>query len=298
MTGQPTTVWCKVCEVEVDRRGIVGHTKSKRHLEGGGRPMMADMTAAPDPSRFDVGEPSTVSSAVGAVLEGFGEDMREDVSARMGMDTKLDEMAAEVARLEQENRELRERVEDLRPTADTKVYTTVEQVEEVWGDRLDGIVELRLGEINRVRLRQGLLPYDFRQSPDILERTRREVVTDILSRRTKFAEENPAIRVLKMVFNGNIVQVPFELQINNEAGQQGASIWRMRAKGAKLAMPYYCMRNNCWLPALTDQHGSLTLDGYCSPAHRASDPYLKGRAVEGVTTSGGARIPTLSVPIV
>lgn len=294
----PSTYYCQACGVIIDQRGVAGHTRSTKHIKAGGRPMYADMIDPDKVGDVDYEPPNTVRAAAETVISGFGEEMREDVTERIRLESALDEMAARLAEAERENASLKERVEDLRPTADVALYSTLAEVEEVWGGRLEEVVELRLGEINKVRIRQGLLPWDFQRSPDILERTKREVMVELLSRRTKFAEENPTIRVVKMVFNGNLVQVPLELQINNEAGQQGAAIWKMRAKGAKLAMPYFCMRNNCWIPAAVDAHGSLTLDGYCLPAHRATDPYLKGTAIAGVTTSGGAHIPTLSVPIV
>jgi len=239
---------------------------------------------------------TVVGAAAHAVISGFGEET-EDIRERIKLESSLDELARRLAEAEEENAELRGRVEELRPTAEVQTYANLAEVEQVWGPRLDEVCELRLGEINKARLRSGLLPYDFRDSPEIMERTRREVMNELLARRTKFSEENPTVRVVKMVFNGNLVQVPLELQINNEAGQQGAAIWRMREKGAKLAMPYFCMRNNCWLPAETDAHGSLSLDGYCSGAHRATDPYLRGRVVPGVTTSGRGGIPTLTIPL-
>jgi hypothetical protein len=262
------------------------HVRSKAHVAKAGNSEESVLVRLDDPPLITPHK-EPVTSVVDAVVRGF-EGATADVSADVEFQEQLDRMAAELAAKDAENAALRAQVTDLKPTFDVELYNTPADVERIYGkEKMDEIVEMRLGEINKVRLRSGLLPYDFRTEPDILARTRKEIIADLLSRRTKFSEENPTIRVVKMVLNGTLRQVPFEQQINNEAGQQGAAIWRMRDKGAKLAMPYLCMRNNCWLPALTDDNGSLTLDGYCSPAHRATDPYLKGKQLAGVTTSSG-----------
>ena len=87
------------------------------------------------------------------------------------------------------------------------------------------------------------------------------------------------------MFNGTMVQIPHELQVNNEAGQQGAAIWKMREKGAKLIMPFLCMRNNCYVAAAVHPDGTFVYDGYCGQEHRSTDPYVGKTAIEGVTQS-------------
>jgi hypothetical protein len=274
--------YCPPCERELGDHGMALHVRSKAHVARAGSADESVLIRLGDPPLITPHqEPNT--SAVDAVVRGF-ENATVTVDAEF--EALLAKMAAELAAKDAENATLRTQVADLKPTVEVEVYKTGADVERIFGkDKLDEVVEMRLGEINKQRLRSGLLPYDFNNSPEILARTRRDLLAEILSRRTKFAEENPTIRVVKMVLNGTMRQVPFEQQINNEAGQQGAAIWRMRDKGAKLCMPFLCMRNNCYTPAAVDDNGSLTLDGYCSAAHRSTDPYLKGRQVAGVTTS-------------
>jgi len=98
-----------------------------------------------------------------------------------------------------------------------------------------------------------------------------------------------AMRVLKMVKpNGTMTQVPVEPQINNEAGQEGAAVMKARRKNFKVAFPIRCFRHNCWQLSAVDEAGNRTLDGYCSPEHRAGDPFLGGAPVPGVSTSARA----------
>jgi hypothetical protein len=280
--------YCPPCERELGDHGMALHVRSKAHVAKAGSNDESVLIRLEDPPLIT---PHKDAPSAETVVAGFAD---ATVTVDAEFEALLAKMAAELAVKEAENATLRTQVADLKPTVDVELYNTPADVERIYGkDKMDEIVELRLGEINKGRLRTGLLPYDFNNSPEILARTRREVIAELLSRRTKFAEENPTIRVVKMMLNGTMRQIPFEQQINNEAGQQGAAIWKMRDKGAKLCMPFLCMRNNCYAPAATDDNGSLVLDGYCSVAHRSTDPYLKGKQVAGVTTSVPAYHMTL-----
>lgn len=207
-------------------------------------------------------------------------------------ETNLDLEQMEIQRLAARVAELEDQLDEERSVKEVKLPATDEEaVEWVGRDRLDEIIELRLAALNRERTIRGQFPIDWRTQPDMWERAKKEVVKDVLDARTKFADASLApLRTVKMWFNGTIVQVPHELQFNNEAAQPGTSIWKMRDKGAKLVMPLLCHRLNCWLESATHPDGSLMYQGYCSPAHLATDPY-QGDPTPGVSTVGGGKKP-------
>lgn len=128
---------------------------------------------------------------------------------------------------------------------------------------------------NMARAQRGLPAFDYRANPQIIEDKIQQLAQHQAERRNRPPSEIFRQRVVKMVKpNGTIVQWPVEEQISNEAGQAGASIWKAKEKGLKLLEPYICQVRDCWQEAEIDDHGQLTLNGYCSPEHRALDPYL------------------------
>ena len=133
--------------------------------------------------------------------------------------------------------------------------------------------------------------YELRDASHLIGKVTGEVdkiLEELLSRRTKFVDANKRVRVVKMAArNGDgwdIVQIPVEVQINNEAGQSGAAIWKQRDKGRKLVLPYLCQRIDCWAEAKVGPDGKFLYAGYCSAEHAATDPYL-GAQVPGVAMS-------------
>lgn len=204
---------------------------------------------------------------------------------------------ARVAELEQElaeaDRKIAEQQEELekhRPTHEWHVYRTPQELREYLGEaKLQDIAGLELAELNKERIRRGLTAYSYQSDPDMYERQIKKILDDILSRRTKFVDANVRLRVVKMAARTadggwSIVQIPVEVQINNEAGQSGAAIWKQRDKGRKLVIPYLCQRYNCWAEAAVGPDGKFLHAGYCSAEHAATDPYL-GAQVSGVAMS-------------
>ena len=172
------------------------------------------------------------------------------------------------------------------PRREVPHLTSVEDyLEHVGYEDLAELALSQLGRENIKRHREGKPPLEFGE--DRIEATISEIVNKRIRGLTSSIREEDNMRTLKMVKpSGTLTQVPVETQINNEAGQQGAAIWKARDKGFKIAFPYRCHRHNCWQLAAVDAAGKMTLDGYCSPEHRMQDPYLNKAPVAGVSMSG------------
>lgn len=163
--------------------------------------------------------------------------------------------------------------------------TTEDYLEHIGYEDLKELALSELGRENIKRHRDGKPPLEF--GDDRIEATIQDIINRRLRNMTSNVRQEDNMRTLKMVKpNGTMTQVPVETQINNEAGQQGAAIWKAREKGFKIAYPYRCHRHNCWQLAASDESGRLIMDGYCTPEHRAQDPYLNTSAVAGVSMSG------------
>lgn len=195
-------------------------------------------------------------------------------------------LAQRVAQLEAELAEAKEQVEQYRPTADVTMYTTPEEVEQVFGKaKLDDLAAMAVKDINVERIRQGLRPFDAESDPALIKPYRDRLIKEFLDRRTKWISPRARQRVVKMVHpNGHVVQIPVEQQLENEAGQAGTSLWKKRDKGFKLASPYICQLRDCWVVA-KQEGGKFIHNGYCSPDHAQLDPYLSGTPIDNVTTS-------------
>jgi hypothetical protein len=198
---------------------------------------------------------------------------------------RLEALEARNAELEAQLSLAEAEAEKHNPRVDVPDLDTPERYREmIPADVLKAQAEEQLAAENIARHRQGMPSLEW--SDAHIERTITEMIERRIRQRTSFVRSNDSMRVLKMVKpNGTLTQVPVEVQINNEAGQQGAAIWKARDKGFKIAWPYRCYRHDCWLLAATNELGEMTLDGYCSTEHRAGDPYLKGNVVPGVSTS-------------
>ena len=203
-------------------------------------------------------------------------------------------LEAELVEAEKRLGEQAKELEKHRPSVDWHVYTTPEEVREHFGeDRLQDIAGLELAEQNRQRVKRGLTPFDYEHNQAMYEKVIVRVLDEMLARRTKYINPQKRVRVVKMAARSNeggwnIVQIPVEVQINNEAGQSGSAIWKQRDKGRKLVMPYLCQRIDCWREAMVGADGKFQYAGYCSQECLATDPYLNKAAVSGVAMSKAA----------
>lgn len=206
--------------------------------------------------------------------------------------------AQRIAELEAKLREAEERLaqqdaelDKHRPTFELKVYETPEQVREFFGEeKLQEIAGLNLADQSKARVKRGLPPLSYESNPEMIEKEISGTLKEMLTRRTKWIDRTKRCRVVKMAARNpdgtwRAVQVPVEVQLNNEAGQSGAAIWKQRDKGRKLIMPYLCQYMDCWREAAVGPDGKFVYSGYCSPECMSYDPYLQKAMVPGVATS-------------
>lgn len=228
-------------------------------------------------------EPDVLADTVTAAFAGDQTyDATDDPTVEY--ERKIADLEAKLADAERRAAEAKAEADEYNPNYEFHQYTTVDEVIGQFGiDRLRRIVA---STENARRKKEGFLAIDFSQDWPQLDPQVKELAADILARRTRFAGTRNQ-RTVKLWFKGNLIQTPVETQISNEAGQQGAALWKMRAKGAKLVVPYVCQLADCWREAVIDDTtGRFKFHGYCSEDHEARDPYLRGRRVAGATTSG------------
>ena len=205
--------------------------------------------------------------------------------------TRVAELEKQLYEAESRIREQQAELEKHRPTHEWQVYQTPQEVREFFGEqKLQDIAGLELAEMNRERIRRGLSPFSYQSDPELYEQQIAKILEEMLARRTKWVDANKRVRVVKMAARAadggwNTIQVPVEVQINNEAGQSGAAIWKQRDKGRKLVIPYLCQRIECWAAAAVGPDGKFQYAGYCSAEHAATDPYLGNQAVPNVAMS-------------
>ena len=195
--------------------------------------------------------------------------------------------AAKIAELEAKLAEAEAKAAAFDPTAPVEVPSTPEGwVEYLGEDKINELVEASLASENVTRYRKGLPPLDIHTNPELKKQKIKELLAKREAAKSKHMAPQYFVRTVKVVKkNGTLVQIPVEVQINNEAGQPGAALWKSRDKGDKLASPYLCQAYNCWLPAAVDANGKLAYAGYCSAEHMALDPYVGKKPIAGVTTS-------------
>jgi len=225
----------------------------------------------------------SVPEGIVEAFEGRTETVAED-------DPRLAELRRQ---LEEERARSKKLEEDASSTKEVHVYTTPEEVVDWFGEQaIRDRVDREFGSMNIERARQGLPPLDPETvAPEIYREIRRKLLQDLLDRRTKWVDPGAKLRVMKVVHpNGNLVELGVEDQFNNEKGMAGASVLHYRRKGFKLAVPYFCQRNACWMYA-AQENGQFLYDGYCSPAHRADfavprqggqGPLITTRDMQGV----------------
>jgi hypothetical protein len=201
-------------------------------------------------------------------------------------------LRAEIDRLNALNAELRSKVDSLRDTVDVGIYADEDEVVEVLGEKaLRETALMRLRMENRKQMqRYGVPGINFADPANkhMVDDEIHVIVGELLRERTSHISPLHNLRTLKMrnPKTGHLVQIAMEEQINNMKGEQTAPIAKMRAKGFQLCEPFLCQLMDCWLPASRDPHNQkLNLNGYCSPEHRARDPYLDARKVADVTTT-------------
>ena len=251
----------------VSTRTIVYHRDRKGWVRGG----------TPEPDIDTLGDPADFIPEDPDIVE---EDVRDAEITRLR--AQLDQAEARIHEAETSARGIIER----------PVYHDADEVINLLGaTTLRETAMQQLARESMKRRREGMPGWDISTESAAVEQRLREIAEQLVQERTKWVREQHQVRVVKMVTpEGNIVQVPVEEQINNEAGQQGTAIHKAKDKGYKLHWPYLCQTNDCWLESAVDGQGNLSLDGYCSPAHRRGDPYLGNpKAVEGVTTSDAWR---------
>jgi len=136
-------------------------------------------------------------------------------------------------------------------------------------EKLRDLAMLELAEINKRRWKDGLDRVQY--SPAEMEEKINDIISDLLADRKREAppdDGSPIMRTLKMVDkDGNIRQVPFEPQVNNQAGSLEDGVARYRNKGWKLPKPMLCPSQNCWEPSAVDEDGRWRFKAYCTQDH-------------------------------
>ena len=142
-------------------------------------------------------------------------------------------------------------------------------------EKLKDIAQRELVEINKRRLRDGMPPHEYKgkELKDALER----VITEIQSDRELYGPptEDSLNKTMKMLTpDGNLVQIPYEDQINNLAGSISDATVRYTDKGFKLTDPTLCPSQNCYNPGIIEK-GKYTFGMYCSQDHQARTERIK-----------------------
>lgn len=168
------------------------------------------------------------------------------------------------------------------------IMTSIEDVEHRFDKQnIRDLAEAELAEINRARLKNGYMPINY--SDEEWAVAIEKVKSDLLLDREKYAPpaEGPLMRTLKMVTPaGNLVQIPYEPQINNQAGSLEDGIAIYRNKGFKLPKPMLCPSQDCYeYSAVNDNDGNYTFKAYCTKDHHDRTERVQGQSVENVVTA-------------
>lgn len=223
-------------------------------------------------------------------IRGGGVSSEEETQAIQESDTIV-EYERIIAELRAANEAQAARLADQDPNLYLNLYTTEAEVVKYYEDHI-GPRALRdsamskLNDENNKRYKQGLekLPVDEEAVKSMIQQITAQRLRQRTIHRGKFRQ-----RVLKMArkYEGypewRLIQVPVEGQIENEAGQAGTAIAKAKAKGYKIVSPHLCQARDCWEIAAFDASGKLSLNGYCRPECRATDPYLNMPTTDGVS---------------
>ncbi len=162
-------------------------------------------------------------------------------------------------------------VEKLKPTRDVSAFLdkSEEGIRVRFGEtQLKDLAQRELITINKRRIRDGLPPYEYKDKE--LEEAINKVVVDMQTARELNGPptEGPLHKTIKMLRpDGNLVQLPYEEQINNLAGSISDATVRYTDKDFKLTEPTLCPSQDCWNPGLVEK-GNYTFGMYCSADHQ------------------------------
>ena len=228
-----------------------------------------------------------------AVAAVFKPEQTTEAPPEISEAARIAELEAALATERAEKAVLATQVEDQKETHEVRLYENPEQVEEYYGkERIKDMVALAFGEVNLERAKQGLLPIDPENvAPEAYAAKRAEILQDFVDRRTRAVNPEAVIRVVKLwnPHTKSIWQCPVEQQFNNEAGVEGSAIRKYKDRGHKLVVPYMCQRFNCWHYA-KQEDGKMVYEGYCSPAHLVTDPYVSPERKAELTTTAMAGV--------
>lgn len=182
-------------------------------------------------------------------------------------------------------------IDMLSPTVDASrwIWETPEDVKAFFTEQqLKDIAEASFKEVNRERVRNGYQPitYSDEEWAEGVDQAIEDLLTDAAAGPP---EVGPLARTLKMVNpkNGNLVQIPFEGQVNNIAGSLNDGLFRYEQKGFKRTKPMFCPSADCWQTAASgtgSKKGSYLFDGYCSQDHFNRTERRDNADLPGVTS--------------
>lgn len=180
-----------------------------------------------------------------------------------------------IAALEAQVEDQQTQIEALKPTRDVsdRVFTDPDDVVAFHGEeRIEGMVADRIARQNRQRVREGLdrLPTSGKAGKELRTEIRETLIKELLEDRQKVRppDEGWLDRTLKMVKpDGALVQIPYEVQINNVAGSLADGYVRYERKGFKRTEPMMCPSKDCNEFAAQGADGKWAFHGYCTEDH-------------------------------
>ena len=217
-------------------------------------------------------------------------------------DQTVEELEAENADLERrlaqalrDNERLAAKVDDLKPTVDVSVYLmeTADDVRKRFTpQQLKDLANAERIKENRERNARGDFPLPPLEGEE-LEAAIDGAIEMLLADRemTQPPVEGPLDRTLKMVApvqkgqqRGHLVQIPYEPQVNNQAGSLADGYERYRQKGFKMTDPTLCPTKDCYRKAAMND-GDFVFGAYCTADHQnRTERDTTQTAVPGVTT--------------
>lgn len=263
---------------KVARKYGVSVTSVRAHKEKEGWVRKGDPIAAPD-------APDTVPAAIFPEVQAAEED-----------NALIAELRAKLAEAEEREQTLAAQVGQLAKDIKMTLPSTVEELIDYMGR--EHIEFIALNRFNRERRNQGFNPVELQSGEPLLEREVLKTAAQFLKRQKSWSGESN-LRTVKMARPNpesptgyDIRAIPWEPTINQPvSGPEGArfALNRYLLKGFKIISPQLCHRGPCYAKAAIE-NGKLLYDGYCSPEHRADDPFLNSAARKGVTTTANAMV--------
>lgn len=275
MAGEQSSYWCDECEKWVDVRGRAGHTGSKVHqanvVKGGGATGTAPVPPTP-PVGDDVAEAAGITPA----------QLNEIVSENQDLRRRL--LAAEKER------------DNFRPFVEVRNFESAGDVIAHYGlDHMRLIAEISLAADNKQRAREGRPPLwtNRDEYEQLIGGVVESKAAEIAKARFQWTRDvsngtHTKLRTLKMVSpNGNLVQIPIDVTVNNGNGSLGDPVLRYQRKGFKIASPVRCKLVDCDEYATIDD-GRYLFGGYCSASH---ERFMEG---DVATTRDGQQVSVYS----